>query len=668
MLSQDSEYRLAKLFNGIAEAEISIEATRQVLGEHQDFEPFSIFKALDKSQNSYLSAYDLLTFLRQNSVVISELEAFSVLKNLDHNQDSKVSYSDFIESALPATRPSLKSIATSRPPKIHISYEVEYSLVKLFQKELDFIRNVDFNRANLTSKFDYNNRAAFELLDPKSLGYISRYFLLEFMRLNRFRATEAEIDAIFRRVDRDSDGKINYKEFLELMTKESELGGRSYSPSVYDRRSSPLRSGDRLGQSLRQDEFRVTFRDSPRRSSPLRSGNKFAQTMNLGKFTNSVKRSSPLRSIINYERNPVKSSSLRNSVNFAQTTRESFRDSGRRSSPLRQSFRPSESLSSFRSFQRASSPLRRSISPRNDPINQGSITDRSESFRFSQPLRKSFDGRSVSPSYRNSVSPRNDISRISLGSSSINPYRTFGSSVESPRLTSSYRESKNVIENIHLLRVLNEQILLDRQAAAHLKDLALKSDFTLVDAFKLFDSRGYGYLTKNDLESILKSLGIYPTEEELYLLFSDYDRDEDGRLRYSDLCEMLAPKEHDYLSLIQNRSRSNHKDVFSRETNIQLSKTLRTLISNENFAEKLRHEISKRPEFNATEAFSSLDYNGNGFISLDEFRKFLAENGKFPSDFDLIGLMNRYDRNKDGRVSFTEFVKEITPKLSRKPY
>ena len=31
---------------------------------------------------------------------------------------------------------------------------------------------------------------------------------------------------------------------------------------------------------------------------------------------------------------------------------------------------------------------------------------------------------------------------------------------------------------------------------------------------------------------------------------------------------------------------------------------------------------------------------------------------------ELFGLMDRYDKNKDGKISYSEFITELTPKLT----
>jgi len=40
----------------------------------------------------------------------------------------------------------------------------------------------------------------------------------------------------------------------------------------------------------------------------------------------------------------------------------------------------------------------------------------------------------------------------------------------------------------------------------------------------------------------------------------------------------------------------------------------------------------------------------------------LNDYGFFVSQTDLTGLINRYDKNQDGKVSYGEFLNEMTPK------
>lgn len=66
--------------------------------------------------------------------------------------------------------------------------------------------------------------------------------------------------------------------------------------------------------------------------------------------------------------------------------------------------------------------------------------------------------------------------------------------------------------------------------------------------------------------------------------------------------------------------------------------------------------------FSIHDAFNALDLNENGFITLDEFKDVLENYGIFATKNELVGLVKRYDKNMDGKVSYSEFMNEMTPK------
>ncbi len=58
--------------------------------------------------------------------------------------------------------------------------------------------------------------------------------------------------------------------------------------------------------------------------------------------------------------------------------------------------------------------------------------------------------------------------------------------------------------------------------------------------------------------------------------------------------------------------------------------------------------------FNINKVFKLLDYQGNGFITMNEFcTAFSLFNLEIEIE-DLLILMDRYDRNKDGKISCFE--------------
>ena len=165
---------------------------------------------------------------------------------------------------------------------------------------------------------------------------------------------------------------------------------------------------------------------------------------------------------------------------------------------------------------------------------------------------------------------------------------------------------------------------------------------------------------------------MYADRDSVYLFVRRYDRDSDGRILYSDFCEAFTPKASHHASSLTSRSayyihrQMDKRDFFSRDTRDAILRTFRVHFSVEESAELLRKRLARRPFFNCTDAFNACDADKNGFITRDEFKEILKEYGFYATESEITWLLDRYDRNKDGRISFSEFIDEILPKSPRK--
>ena len=88
----------------------------------------------------------------------------------------------------------------------------------------------------------------------------------------------------------------------------------------------------------------------------------------------------------------------------------------------------------------------------------------------------------------------------------------------------------------------------------------------------------------------------------------------------------------------------------------------RTHIRVENSAELMRQRLAARPGFNAYEAFNSLDINGSGSISASELQRMIESRGYFVGYREVAQVIDKFDKNKDGGVTFSELREEIAPK------
>jgi len=226
-------------------------------------------------------------------------------------------------------------------------------------------------------------------------------------------------------------------------------------------------------------------------------------------------------------------------------------------------------------------------------------------------------------------------------------------------------------EEKELASIIKEQINLDRETEKAKNELATQPDFNLVDIFRLFDIETKGFIDKYELEDGLSLFQIFPSEKELYLLMKRFDKDGDGRIRCSDFCRMLMPIQDGYAEMLKDRmayaaGAKQLPETLSIDTTFLLRRTLQTIISNESYCECLRHRLHAKKSFSLYKAFKRIDTYKNGFLSLEDFKNLLKVNGFAVSKKDLISLMSRFDRNRDARVSYNEFVEEMKPKADGK--
>ena len=106
------------------------------------------------------------------------------------------------------------------------------------------------------------------------------------------------------------------------------------------------------------------------------------------------------------------------------------------------------------------------------------------------------------------------------------------------------------------IRALKEIIFAEREVESAKIELALKSDFNIVDCFKMMDGRGSGYISQSDLEDGLRhSLGFGDfTGDDIYLLFRRFDINNTGQMVFKDFSRCVLPFSREYASLITDRT------------------------------------------------------------------------------------------------------------------
>ena len=199
--------------------------------------------------------------------------------------------------------------------------------------------------------------------------------------------------------------------------------------------------------------------------------------------------------------------------------------------PVRPSFEVMERAASAERYRRRlletrhSSPLRPQTSPR-----AFSAT------RHSSPLRPSSPMRHTSP-VRTSPMPR----------------------YSPPRYSSPSRQpTLNLRDEDELVNGLRDLIRTENDIEREKTQLAMKPDFNMTDAFKIFDVNYCGHICVTELREGLAAIGVFPTSEELDLFVSRYDTTGDRRLNSREFSDAFLTLDAYYASMVERRG-SNHR-------------------------------------------------------------------------------------------------------------
>ena len=244
------------------------------------------------------------------------------------------------------------------------------------------------------------------------------------------------------------------------------------------------------------------------------------------------------------------------------------------------------------------------------------------------------------------------------------PYRQSSPARASPEPMRYSSPSRKPVLNLRdedeLVNGLRDLIRTENDIEREKISLGLKPDFNLTDAFKIFDVNYCGNICVTELREGLAAIGVFPTSEELDLFITRYDTSGDRRLNMREFSDAFLALDAYYANMVERRG-SNHRyplyrrdDCFLPDTQLEFRALWRTHFRSEVAAEATRQRLQRMPYFNVFEAFNSLDQNDSGAISREEFKRLIMSRGFYVSEKEATEIVEKMDKNKDGRVSFAE--------------
>eukprot|EP01017_Pseudomicrothorax_dubius_P026381 TRINITY_DN293_c0_g5_i1.p1 TRINITY_DN293_c0_g5~~TRINITY_DN293_c0_g5_i1.p1 ORF type:complete len:649 (+),score=157.47 TRINITY_DN293_c0_g5_i1:156-2102(+) len=647
MLSNETSGILSAVLLTISRHEREIEVMRQLLAENETFEPYAVFKRLDTGRKGFVNAVDVFNFLRDYGVTTFSREDFQCfIQHYDRDNDETLVFGEFLQAILPQDHPILRTVATQRPNYIvegKLSYEVEYTLTRLLEAEVSSFVALDEAKSKLVSKPDFTLQAAFDAIDFDRRGHVDFVNLERFLRQNGYNPFQEEIIAVLRRLDRDSDGQLSFGEFslgIKPYGLISKLSQRSYFSLVLSQREE--RSPSKLEQH--NDQGYKQYLSDVRSRSPPRP-----------KTTSQVvkqKESSKVRSV------PRKTSLSPSPIKGNQSERVTRRESRRSASMIKGS--PEQTQKDVQD-----------AGQRRLDISRAQYIQRI--IKSAHKLQNEADvqlGRSSSPpkSHYGSIGKISSPSRTRVPESEDLVYSRYVDSINHPFrkpnvVTSKSEELGNYFRKI---------VAFEREVELARETLIARVDFSASDAFKCFDQNKNGFIGASKLEKTLFEIGLKPNRDELFLFIQRYDRDHDGRLKFSEFCDAILPHttegSYERRSVGSSRYRQiqGFNETFTQETQRLLVRLMNLLIENERQSESLRQAFQKEKILTSQEAFHLMDLNKDEVIDALELRQFLALHGIPVSESEVAALLEKFDTGRKGVISYRDFLQEFTPKSMRR--
>ena len=212
MCSPETEQKLCKLLLILAEGERSTEISRQVLSDLKEFDSFQIFKNIDIEDKNKIDCYSIINFLRIKGIYCTEEEASLIILFYDQDYDNVLSYPEFINVI--QSEKSLKN-NLNKPPKDKIPFDVDYSLGKLLEKEVELSRKFIYALKDIKCRYDFNIHNLYHKI--KYFNSITNESLRAFFQKNEVSFLESDIKLILKRLDLNKDGIIDLCEFHALL-------------------------------------------------------------------------------------------------------------------------------------------------------------------------------------------------------------------------------------------------------------------------------------------------------------------------------------------------------------------------------------------------------------------------------------------------------------------
>ena len=258
-----------------------------------------------------------------------------------------------------------------------------------------------------------------------------------------------------------------------------------------------------------------------------------------------------------------------------------------------------------------------------------------------------------------------NIDKINILNENDRYMDNFSNKINEEILNKKLKEYNNssLIYFINYIEFLVEK---EKNNISNKDKLSLRDDVTLKDLFLIFDYNKKNNISKNEFKSVCKKLfGLYPTSDQIVLVFKRYDKKKDDNLNLKEFLAMVRPLKEEYANYLFSKKNLGNKNKkyqqLSNKSKKLLIEVIRGIIDNEGNYYKFKDDIINQNLLDLNDLWNSISKyckNKKG-INKFEMNKLLIENGCSLSQYELDIIYNKLDYDNDQFISHDDLTHEF---------
>lgn len=611
MLTEETQKILSNLFIAIAKGENNVKITRQALSSSFDFSSFNIFFYLSNPKYQKITPLDIYNYLNSKNISISKLESQLIILFYDKNLDNTLNFEEFYN--LIHNDKLINNKSTLEFQKVSsIGSNIEYLLLKLFEKEIELAKNVIIYLKKLRIRTDFNIHKIFHYITK--FNYINKFYIEKFLEKNNIDFIESDIKNIIRRLDINKDGVIDLRELYALI--EFPDSCNNYYKFI------PC---DICKEKQCDNCFSI---------------NNLSLNLNIPKNNqedNNKEISSPNNSRYNYILHSIDCTS-----------------SNKKNDIITQSLPQLEIHPNYENTDYNTNTLKKI----NNNIFEDKNRNKNKTFNIINNLRNKIsflqEKKNIEENPNYKIYPQNYLNPNikSYNNNFMNSY--YNSNI-------NYYDIEKFNNFLRLIMFKEEEI--ENEKINFMNNTNLNFE----DVFDFFDADKKGYISPQDLKNGFDVMEINQYGDEVELFMNRYDLLKNNKLIKLDFFDSIVPFDKEYRIIMENRSSSKEDkyqndqsdNILNNKKNFfYLKKLFISIIDKENEINKVKKKFYNL-EGKLKIVFKLIDSNNKGYFTFFDLNSYLEDNKLIFDNYAAALLFIRLDKKREGKIEMSEIMEEV---------